>query len=1087
MAHTKVQNLDVMGADLENVNRHYRTSEEEMVPLLLSQINFSAEMDQRVRSCAEKLVKRVRTSHEQKKSLDKLLTKYDLSSPEGLALMGLAESLIRVPDQSTSYALVEDKLGRTNFSLESQTQDSLQERIAYKVLNLASVFLSESENGILKPLKAGLQTISKPVVAFTAQKIVARLAGKFVMANDIQGAYKLVPAHRAEGYTHSFDMLGEEAHTKEAADRYFQSYLSAIHEIGQRETVGTMNDVSLKSENNEGELEDSSPKEHELIAKQKSSISVKLSALHPRYEHAKRDTCVPELIKIVKSLCLAAYQNQIDLTIDAEESERLELSLEVFTALALDHDLQPWDGLGLAVQAYQKRAGDVIDYLQKLAAQSHRRFKVRLVKGAYWDTEIKTAQLEGLSDYPVFTRKQTTDLSYIVCAQKLLADTKAFYPQFATHNAQTVARVLEIARSHNRSAMADYEFQCLFGMGQALYDELLKDHSLLGEKMAIRIYAPVGHYTDLLPYLVRRMLENGANTSFVNEITKPENSLEQLVGDPIDDVKKLSAESYHHPEIPLPKNMFQDRKNALGLDVTCSGSLSSIKAAQKALEDHLVKADLKSYPLISGASKRQAQNSNPIMNPATGEAIGVAFQAGKEEALEALTKAHDAKKRWAHTPTVERARILDAIADAYESHMTELMAVLTMEAGKSIPDGIAEVREAVDFCRYYANEARRLFVNPVDLPGPTGEKNTLSYGGRGPFLCISPWNFPLAIFTGQIVAALVAGNPVLAKPASQTSAIATKAVELMLKAGIPGDVLHLLPASGRMIGETILQDQRLSGICFTGSTATARTINQTLAARSGPMIPFIAETGGQNAMIVDSTALPEQVVSDVIASAFQSAGQRCSALRLLCLQDDIADTVIHMLKGAMQTLTIGDPRWLKTDVGPIIDEPALKALKQHQKELKGYARELHTVSLDSSLRDSGYFCPPMAYEIPNLDRLTEEHFGPILHVVRFKSQNLSQLVEDINNLGFGLTFGLHTRIQKRVIDVSQQIDVGNVYVNRNMIGAVVGVQPFGGQGLSGTGPKAGGPNYLLRFIHEKTISVDTTAQGGNTTLMSLSK
>ncbi len=1048
-----------------DVNRFYRAAEDEVVASLLNSLSFTSAQKQRIAENARFLVKKVRQSHHQKSGVDKLMTKYDLSSKEGLALMGLAESLIRVPDQATAYALIEDKLRDVDFSFSQEMSESFVEKTAGKVLGFASKFLSTSDNKVLGPLKSSLQKASKPVVSFTSRKVLNQLANQFVMGANIEDAYKKVPTNLKAGYSHSFDMLGEEAHTRADAKRYFESYLQAIKDIGERESAMTAREDMFDS----------------VSETLKSSISVKLSALHPRYEESQRHICIPELTDLLKILCLEAKARNIDLTVDAEESERLDMSLEIFAHVAKDPDLKGWGGLGLAVQAYQKRAVHCIDFLQVLAKESHRQIKVRLVKGAYWDTEIKNAQVLGLDDYPVFTRKQSTDLSYLVCAKKLLADPKSFSPKFATHNAHTVAAILELANGQTH-----FEFQCLYGMGQALYEEVLKNDFTPAKGVGVRIYAPVGEFRDLLPYLVRRLLENGANTSFVNEITKTSHSIDDLISDPIEEMRVLDKNQLHNPQIPLPAGILPGRLNALGLDVTSAADMDLIFKGQNHVNQLANDQKLIGQPIVSG-KRLKHRDPKIAKNPANDDAIGKLYFANGSLLKTAMDKACEAHKAWSRTDVEVRAKALDTIADMMEAQMVDLMGVLSVEAGKSIPDAIAEVREAVDFCRYYANESRARFSKPIDLPGPTGERNRLSYVGRGPFLCISPWNFPLAIFTGQIVAALVSGNTVVAKPASQTSIIASWAVEIMHKAGIPKDVLHLVPSSGRVVGETLLTDPRLAGVCFTGSTATAQNINQTLASRQGAMIPFIAETGGQNAMIVDSTALPEQVVTDVVASAFQSAGQRCSALRLLCLQEEIADSVISMLKGAMDNLVVGDPRSLATDVGPVIDAPALEALQDHCVDLKGYAREIHTVHVEETIMQAGYFCPPTAYELKNLDRLTQEHFGPILHVIRYKAKDLKSMVESINNLGYGLTFGLHTRIQSRVEEISEMMDVGNVYVNRNMIGAVVGVQPFGGQGLSGTGPKAGGPNYLTRFVHEKTISIDTTAQGGNTTLMSLAK
>ncbi len=1024
------------------INTLYRASEKDVVKCLLKDISLTQQQRVNIHETATTLVKKVREAHKEASTVDRLMTKYDLSSKEGLALMALAESLIRVPDQLTAHALIQDKMQGVDFGDAMSSQDRFSEKAVAKVLSWATGFLEESDNRFFKPLKSTLHVASKPIVAHTAKSLVSLLAGQFVMGTSIKETQKRATQNREKGYSHSYDMLGEAAHTAVDAKRYFEAYLKAIQSIGK--------------------LEDTT---HPF----KSGISVKLSALHPRYEVEQRERCVKELTESLKKLCLAAHKENIDLTVDAEESERLEISLEILENVALDPDLKNWDGLGLAVQAYQKRATTVIDYLADLAKRSQRRLKVRLVKGAYWDSEIKRAQELGLSDYPVFTRKKTTDVSYLACAKKILDNQEAFYPQFATHNAQSVATILELA-----NGAKDFEFQCLFGMGQALYNQVLTENY----GIPVRIYAPVGVYKDLLPYLVRRLLENGANSSFVNEVADEKIDIETLLEDPLSILSQWAEDDIPHPSIPRPSHILPGRLNSTGLDITDSSSLKSVYEAQDPSRWKWIAA-----PLIKG--KKITNEAKDVTSPLNAKIIGRVHKASQEDLKTALKSAEKAHNSWSQRPAAERAQCLDNIAILLEENRDELMALCTFEAGKSIPDALAEVREAVDFCRYYANEARGKLGKDIQLPGPTGEENKLRLRGRGPFLCISPWNFPLAIFMGQACAALVAGNPVLAKPASQTIMIATRAVELMHKAGIPTDVLHLIPASGRIVGETLLKDPRLAGVCFTGSTETAWHINQTLAARRSAIIPFIAETCGQNAMIVDSTALPEQVVRDVITSSFQSAGQRCSALRLLIIQEDIADKVMEMLTGAMAELSMGNTMKLATDVGPVIDQSAQESLLAHIEDLKKIGTKIYEVHSNDPVIKQGYFVPPCAYEIPSIDVLKEEHFGPILHVKRFKAKDLDKVIEDINALGFGLTFGLHYRIESRVDSIASKIKAGNIYVNRNMIGAAVGVQPFGGQGLSGTGPKAGGPHYLYRFVNEQTISIDTTAQGGNASLMML--
>ncbi len=1040
----------------KNLNRFYRAPEKEVVQNLLNSFSLTMEQNKRIQDKARQLVKQVRCAHEKASSIDRLMTKYPLSSKEGLALMALAESLIRVPDHATAYALIQDKMKNVFFSAVVEKKTSILEKTTDQLLKLTSSFLKESHNKLLKPLKFSVQSLSKPIVSYTGRKLVNILANQFVMGDSIEGAYKKVQSNKEKGYSHSFDMLGEAACTKEDAKRYFDAYFDAIGKIGHEESQ--------------------SKKPNHL----RSSISVKLSALHPRYEVSQWKTCVQELTVSLKELCSAAKQHNIDLTVDAEESDRLEMSLEIFSNVAEDPDLKEWNGLGLAVQAYQKRALDVLDHIQNLSKETGRKIKVRLVKGAYWDTEIKRAQELGLEGYPVFTRKKTTDISYLACAQKLLQAPESFYPQFATHNAHSVASILEMASALKLSPK-NFEFQCLFGMGQELYEQLLSSKfTEIYQNIPVRIYAPVGKYKDLLPYLVRRLLENGANSSFVNEVTRPNASMEHLIADPRKDVSyHLKEGKTTHPKIQLPSHILPGRLNSRGMDITERAIIKDIQDQNRNSKQWVGNA------IISG-KEIQGKESKTVVSPVDAAPIGVVYQTSGEPILKALEAATTSFKTWSKTSVRNRAKCLYKLADLIQENEFELMTFLSKEAGKSIPDGISEVREAVDFCRYYANEARDKLATTLPLPGPTGERNVLSLKGRGTFLCISPWNFPLAIFTGQIVAALVSGNTVLAKPASQTILIATFVIKLMHKAGIPVDVVHLIPASGRVVGDVLLPDVRISGVCFTGSTKTAWHINKTLAARKSAIIPFIAETGGQNAMLVDSTALAEQVVSDVIASAFQSAGQRCSALRLLLLQEEVADQVLEMLKGAMKELQVGDTGNFNNDVGPVIDQPSQESLLKHINALKvSGATEIYTIPLVDNVTRKGYFVPPSAYELSSLDALTEEHFGPILHVMRYKINNLDEIIEQVNGLGFGLTFGIHSRIESRINEIVEKINAGNIYVNRNLIGAVVGVQPFGGQGLSGTGPKAGGPHYLMRFVHEKTISVDTTAQGGNTHLMTL--
>jgi RHH-type proline utilization regulon transcriptional repressor/proline dehydrogenase/delta 1-pyrroline-5-carboxylate dehydrogenase len=869
------------------------------------------------------------------------------------------------------------------------------------------------------------------------------------MGRTIDEAIERAKAMEKRGYRYSYDMLGEAARTMRDAERYDRAYRAAIAAIG-------------RASRDRGPIE--SP-----------GISVKLSALHPRYEFAQAHRVMTELVPRVQALALAAKAVDIGFTIDAEEADRLDLSLDVIEAVSGDPALAGWEGFGLAIQAYQKRCTHLVDWLADMARRHQRRLMVRLVKGAYWDSEIKWSQERGLPGYPVFTRKASTDVSYLACAKKLLADPVAFYPQFATHNAHSFAAVLEMAGVNGSNGRRDFEFQRLHGMGEALYDQVVGPEKL---GLAARVYAPVGSHEDLLAYLVRRLLENGANTSFVNRIVDEKAPIAELIADPVARVRRLPVKP--HPRIPLPVDLYgKGRKNSRGIDLTDLNELVPLEAAM----DAAAASPWSAAPLIGGAAR--GGTTRPVTNPADRrQTVGQVTEAGKAEVEEALTRASRAAEDWDATPAVERAACLVRAADLMEQSRAQLMAIAVREAGKTLPDALAEVREAVDFCRYYAERARADFAQPLPLPGPTGERNQIALHGRSVFACISPWNFPLAIFTGQVTAALAAGNTVVAKPAEQTPLIAATAVRFLHQAGVPADVLHLLPGDGPTVGAPLVADPRIAGVAFTGSTETARGINRVLAARDGPIVPLIAETGGQNAMIVDSSALPEQVVRDVLASSFQSAGQRCSALRVLFVQADIADKLEEMLVGAMAELKVGDPALLATDVGPVIDEDAKAMLEKHAQRMAHDGELLFAATLGPDCAHGSFFAP-RAFRIDRLAQLEREVFGPILHIVHFAGDRLDEVLDAINATGYGLTLGIHSRIDSTVQHIHERLRVGNAYVNRNMIGAVVGVQPFGGEGLSGTGPKAGGPRYLHRFATERTLTIDTTAAGGNASLLSL--
>jgi len=967
--------------------------------------------------------------------VEQFLQEYSLTTDEGVALLSLAEAYLRVPDPLTAADLVRDKLGRADWSAHRGASDSVLVNSATLGLILARG-LMDDEAGALKKLVGRL---GEPAILKAVAAAMQMMGEAFVLGRTIEEALKRADRRGSVAFRHSFDMLGEAAKTAADADRYLQAYVDAIEVIG-------------RSEGGKGEMH------------ARDSISVKLSAIHPRYETAKDARAVPELIERTLRLARLAKLHGIGLTIDAEEAERLEMSLDIIAAVAADPDLTGWDGLGMAVQAYQRRAPAVIAWVNELGLATGRRITVRLVKGAYWDSEIKRGQERGLPDYPVFTRKAATDVSFLACAKAMLAS-PGIYPAFATHNALTVATILDWA-----GARRDFEFQRLHGMGAGLYERLIAEQGV-----AARVYAPVGGYRDLLAYLVRRLLENGANTSFVHQIADETVSDEELLADPVALVEAAGLQP--HSRILSPMALYApERVNSAGLDLTDRAVIDGLVTGMAKVWE----APQKAAPLIGGKAVTGA--GKPVTDPAdTDRVVGQVVEASVADVDRAIALAHAAQPAWADTPVAERAAVLDRMADLMERDYLRLMALCVREAGKTIPDALGEVREAVDFCRYYAARARETFV-PVALPGPTGERNELVLTGRGVIAAISPWNFPLAIFLGQVAAALVAGNAVVAKPAPQTPLIAQAAVELLDQAGIPSGVLALLPG-GPEVGQAMTADPRVMGVVFTGSTGTARRIARTLLEdEARPLVPLIAETGGLNAMIVDSTALPEQVVNDVIVSAFQSAGQRCSALRLLCLQEDIADKVLEMLKGAMAELTLGDPGDIANDIGPVIDAAARDGLNAHIEAHR--AKVLHQLPLPAACAN-GTFVAPTVIRLDRVEDLTREVFGPVLHVTTWKAGELGRLVDRINASGYGLTMGLHSRIGEAADIVRGKAKVGNLYVNRSMIGAVVGVQPFGGEGLSGTGPKAGGPHYLARFAVERTVSVDTTSAGGNATLLSL--
>jgi len=1026
----------------------HRLDETEADARILAAAEIPADSRDRIAATARRLVVAVRRERLGRGGLDAFLQEYALSSPEGVALMCLAEALLRIPDSETVDRLIRDKIASADWQRHLGHSGSLFVNASTWALMLTGRLLrSESPGGdadLGSILRRFIARSGEPVWRQAVTAAMRILADQFIMGRTIEEALGRARGAERHGYRHSFDMLGEAARTMEDAERYHGAYRRAIAAIGKAAS---------------GRAIEAAP-----------GISVKLSALHPRYEMAQRERVMRELLPSLLALARDARALGIGFTIDAEEADRLELSLDLIEALALAPDLAGWDGLGLALQAYQTRALAVVDWLGELASRARRRLMLRLVKGAYWDSEIKRAQERGLESYPVFTRKVATDVSYLACARRMLDAGAAFYPQFATHNAHTLAAILELAGER-----VDWEFQRLHGMGEALYGEIVGPDKM---DRPCRVYAPVGSHEDLLAYLVRRLLENGANTSFVNRIVDEREPIDDIVADPIAQLARLPAKP--HPRIPLPRDLFQPvRRNSQGLDLAEPRVLGVLRGEL----GEALRRPCHAGPIVGGIEL--AVSGDPVWDPSDRRRrVGTVANAPPQAVEEALARAVRAAPSWNHTPAEARAAALEHAADLYERDRAKLMALIIREGGRTIPAALSEVREAADFLRYYAARARADFAIPERLPGPTGERNELALHGRGVFACISPWNFPLAIFTGQIAAALAAGNAVIAKPAEQTPLVAAAAVRLLLSAGIPADALHLLPGPGESIGGALVADPRIAGIAFTGSTETARAIALALAQRSGPIVPLIAETGGQNAMIVDSSALAEQVIADVVMSAFDSAGQRCSALRLLYLQEDIADRILAMLGGAMAELQIGDPALLATDIGPVIDNEARQALERHAARMAREGRLIHKCRLPPGTGHGSFFAP-RAFEIDSASRLEREVFGPILHVIRWPADRFDAVLDEIAATGYALTLGIHSRIDDTARHILDRLGIGNSYVNRNMIGAVVGAQPFGGERLSGTGPKAGGPRYLHRFATERTVSVDTTAAGGNATLLSL--
>lgn len=1007
----------------------YRRPEPEALPVLLEQARLSPEKAEATHTLALGIAEKLRNQKSaggRQGLVQGLLQEFSLSSQEGVALMCLAEALLRVPDKGTRDALIRDKISTGNWQPHlGNSQSVFVNAATWGLMLTGRLVATHNEQGLSSSLNRLIGKGGEPLIRKGVDMAMRLMGEQFVTGETISEALANAQTMEAKGFRYSYDMLGEAALTAGDARRYLASYEQAIHSIGM-------------ASRGRGIYEG-------------PGISIKLSALHPRYSRAQYDRVMDELYPTLLSLTQLAKRYDIGINIDAEEADRLELSLELLERLCLDPSLSGWNGIGFVIQAYQKRCSYVVDFLIDLAKRSRHRLMIRLVKGAYWDSEIKLAQINGLEDYPVFTRKAYTDVSFIACARKLLAAPEAIYPQFATHNAHTLAAVYHLAGQNYYPGQ--YEFQCLHGMGEPLYEQVVGNDRL---NRPCRIYAPVGSHETLLAYLVRRLLENGANTSFVNRIADKSISLEELVADPVVTVEKMLAEEgtlgLPHPRIPLPRHLYGEvRLNSCGIDLSNEHRLASLSSALLASSRQVYSAT----PLL-GCDSASTMQTEPLLNPADHhDVVGQIQEANEEDVDNALRCALEAAPIWQATPPAERAAALEKAADLMEGRIQQLIGVLVREAGKSFINAIAEVREAVDFLRFYGAEVRSNFANETHRP-------------LGPVVCISPWNFPLAIFTGQVCAALGAGNTVLAKPAEQTPLIAALGVQIMHEAGIPRGALQLLPGPGETVGARLVADERVRGVMFTGSTAVASILQRSIAGRldaRGRSIPLIAETGGQNAMIVDSSALAEQVVMDVMNSAFDSAGQRCSALRVLCVQEDVAERVIGMLKGAMAEARMGNPQRLSVDVGPVIDAEARDNIERHLQAMRDKGRRVHQMArVDEEEIARGTYVMPTLIELERLDELQQEIFGPVLHVLRYRRAELDQLLDQINAAGYGLTLGVHTRIDETIAKVIDRAKVGNLYVNRNIVGAVVGVQPFGGEGLSGTGPKAGGPLYLYRLL-----------------------
>lgn len=1027
---------DPLKGQLAHISAHSFTDETEAVNTLLESLESTHPLEARIKQRAKKLARALREDGSGN-GVEAFLHEYGLDTSEGIAVMCLAEALLRIPDSETADRLIRDKFEGTEWEKHLGKSESLFVNASSWGLLLTGKVVNFSRDNAQNILKKLVGRTGEPVIRESLRAAMRFMGHTFVMGETIDKAIKNAKPEAKQGYTFSYDMLGEGARTEAQARGYLKAYSNSIQAIGK--AAGSKDMFAA------------------------DSISIKLSALHPRYWYAQKDRVMAELLPRLAGLMKEAKQVGIMVAIDAEEATRLDIELELYAALLEEPELKDWNGVGFVVQAYQKRAPYVIDYLIGLAKKHDITIPVRLVKGAYWDTEIKLAQVMGLAGYPVFTQKEHTDICYVACAQKMLEAGDALYPQFATHNARTVASIIEMAGEK------PYEFQRLHGMGEKLHDMLVE------QQIPSRVYAPVGRHKDLLAYLIRRLLENGANTSFVNLLMDQDITLDTLLANPADIARSKGCQPNH--KIPLPKHIYGDRTNSGGVDFGSRIQMEDLLASVASYGDKQWAAcPTGAFTAPSDLPKQE------IFSPAAlNECVGEVTEASDATVDAAMKRASEAFPSWSNTPVEQRAAMLEKAADALEAQMDELLAMLAREAGKTLPDGVAEVREAADFCRYYALHATQLMQQDT-LAGPTGESNDLHCYPRGVFVCISPWNFPLAIFAGQVVAALATGNCVLAKPAEQTPLIAQRMIDILHEAGVPKGAVQLLPGDGK-VGAAMTAHPDIAGVVFTGSGEVAQKINQTLAQRDGPIIPLIAETGGLNCMVVDSSALLETALDDIILSAFGSAGQRCSALRVLLVQDEIADEMITLIEGAMAELKLGRPGLLSTDVGPVIDKDAHAMLEAHIEKMKKDATFIAASKLTDEQKEAGHFIAPHAFEIDRLNMLEKEVFGPVLHVLRYKAGDFEKLPAMINATGYGLTFGVHSRIEDHAEFLSQRVRAGNIYINRSMIGATVGVQPFGGEGLSGTGPKAGGPHYLTRFITERTITNNTAAMGGNVTLL----